>query len=52
MNWERAIGPGWDDPLMGQVPAVVGSGADPLLILAIVVAFAGLLIWICSQPPR
>ncbi len=33
-------------------PTTASGGADPLLIVAIVVGLWGLLTWICSQPPR
>ena len=49
--WDRAIGPGWGDPLMGQGVAT-GNGADPLLIVAAFVAVFGLLAWIIGQPSR
>ncbi len=52
MNWERAIGPGWDDPLIGQTVEHIGGGAQPVLVLAIVVALVGVLVWICQQPER
>lgn len=50
MNWERAIGPGWGDPLLGQVPAQ-GGGASPLLWLAIIVMLVAVLVIVC-EPRR
>lgn len=49
MSWERAIGPGWGDPLLGQAQAQVGGGASPLLILAILVGLAALLYYVTHQ---
>lgn len=48
------IGPGWNDPLLYQVPAQ-GMGGNPALILAILVALACVLYLIASgwlQAPR
>ncbi len=50
MNWERAIGPGWGDPLMGQVPTM-GGGASPVLVLAILVMLVAVLVIVC-EPDR
>lgn len=52
MSWERAIGPGWGDPLLGQAQAQVGAGASPWLVVAILVALVAILVWINEQPSR
>lgn len=51
MNWERAIGPGWGDPLIGAQVQQLGGGASPILIIAIAAMLAAVLILIC-EPKR